>query len=104
MVVLDRGNVAQFPGTCIVLVKKKKFSLLDLFLKGKLQVSVADPDLGSGALWTPGPGMGKIQIWDPESRINVLDHISESLVKIFWLDNKYLNSLLRIRILDPVPF
>jgi hypothetical protein len=33
------------------------------------------------------------------SRMNIPDHISESLVTIFWII-KYLNSLMRIRIRD----
>jgi hypothetical protein len=39
---------------------------------------VGDPDLGSGAFLTPG-------IWDPESVINILFHISKSFLSIFGL-------------------
>ncbi len=39
-----------------------------------------------------GSGMGKIRIWDPRSGINISDHISESLVTVFFL-LKVLNSL-----------
>jgi hypothetical protein len=41
-----------------------------IFLKLESKISV--PDLGSGAFLTPGSGM------------NISDHISESLEKIFW--------------------
>ncbi len=43
--------------------------------------SVADPDPGSGALFTPGSEIGLFRISDPGS----LNHIFESLVKIFWV-------------------
>jgi hypothetical protein len=48
--------------------------------------SVADPGPGSGAFLTPGSrirdlGMHKNQ--DPASRMNIPDHISESLETIF---------------------
>jgi hypothetical protein len=53
-------------------------------------LSVADPDLGSGAFLTPvsgirigfGFGMEK-----SGSGINIPDHISESLETIFWVKN-----------------
>jgi hypothetical protein len=41
--------------------------------------SVADP--GSGAFLTPGSGMGKMS----GSGMNNSDHISESLITIFWV-------------------
>jgi hypothetical protein len=34
--------------------------------------------------------MGKLQIWDPGSGINILDHISESFVLIFWVKNTFI--------------
>ncbi len=43
--------------------------------------SVADPDPGSGAFLTPGPGMGKKSV--SGSVMNNRDHISESLETIF---------------------
>jgi hypothetical protein len=43
--------------------------------------------------------MEKNEIWVPGSRINIRDHISESLA-FFWVKNNS-NSLMRIR--DPVP-
>jgi hypothetical protein len=55
------------------------------------QCSVADT--GSGAFLTPGSGTGK---FGSGSRMNNMDHISESLEKNFW-GLKYLNSLMRIR-------
>jgi hypothetical protein len=42
-------------------------------------ISVANPVPGSGAFLTPGSGMGKNQVPDPESGMNIPDHISESL-------------------------
>ncbi len=42
-------------------------------------------------------------IRDPGSRINLPDHISRSWVTILWV-KKYLNSLVRIRIRDPLSF
>jgi hypothetical protein len=58
-------------------------------------ISVADPDPGSGALLTPGSGMGKKS--RSGSGMNILDHISESLETMFWVKN-YIISLMRIRI------
>jgi hypothetical protein len=55
-----------------------------------LSNSVADPDLGSGAFFTPGYRMGKKS--GSGSGMNIPDHISESLETF-----KYLNSLMRIR-------
>jgi hypothetical protein len=46
--------------------------------------SVADPDLGSGAFLTPGSGMGKKS--GSGSGMNLLNHISESLETIFWVN------------------
>jgi hypothetical protein len=40
-----------------------------------LEINVADPGPGSGALLTPGSGM------------NIPDHISVSLETIFWVKN-----------------
>jgi hypothetical protein len=47
------------------------------------RTSVADLDLGSGAILTPGSGMEKNP--DPKSGMNTPDHISESLETIFGL-------------------
>ncbi len=55
--------------------EEENVNLLDLVLKGKLQVRIRDP-----VLYVAGIQDGKNQIWDPESRINILDHISDSLV------------------------
>jgi hypothetical protein len=44
-----------------------------------VKISVADPDPGSDAFLTPGSGMRT------ESGMNNPDHISESLVTIFWV-------------------
>jgi hypothetical protein len=46
--------------------------------------SVADPDPGSGVFLTPGSGMGKKS--RSGSGMNILDHISESLETIFWVN------------------
>ncbi len=56
-----------------------------------MQAGVADPDPVLFWPLDPGSGMGK------NPGLDILDHISESLVKIFW-GWKYLNSLTRIRI------
>ncbi len=65
--------------------------------------SAADPDPGSCvAILTPGSGMEKNP--DTRSEINIPDHNSESLESCYYLNFKILNSLLRIRIRDPVPF
>jgi hypothetical protein len=58
-----------------------------------ITVSVADPDLGSGAFLPldPGSGMGK--------KMNIADYFSESVESIFGL--KTLKFLMRIRIWDP---
>jgi hypothetical protein len=44
-----------------------------------VKCSVADPNPGSGAFWTPGSGMGK------KSGMNSPEHISESLETISWV-------------------
>ncbi len=46
-----------------------------------LSTSVADPDPGSGAFFTPGSGIRNRFFPDPGSQI----HIFESLVTIFWV-------------------
>jgi hypothetical protein len=52
--------------------------------------SVAEPDPGSGAFFTPEVGMraGKIHIQDPRSgtriRVNIPDLILENLLSVFW--------------------
>jgi hypothetical protein len=48
-----------------------------------------DADPGSGAVLTPGFGMGKKQDPNPGSGsgMNIPDHISESLETIFWVKN-----------------
>jgi hypothetical protein len=43
--------------------------------------SVADPDPGSGAFLTPGPGLRNRFFPDPGSQT----HIFESILKIFWV-------------------
>jgi hypothetical protein len=72
------------------------WSLLKSFL-------MSDQCCGSGAFLTPGSGMEKIRVLDLGSAINITGHISKSLEIIIWVEKK-LNSLLRIRIHDPVPF
>jgi hypothetical protein len=48
--------------------------------------NVVDPDPGTGAFLTPESGMGiEIKIRDSESRMNIPDHISESLETILGL-------------------
>jgi hypothetical protein len=60
--------------------------------------SVADPDPGSGAFFLSSSGMEKNRDPDPG---NKPDHFSESLETDFGVQ-KYLNSLMRIRIRDHV--
>ncbi len=59
------------------------------------------PDPGFGAFLTPGSGSGmeKIQKQDPGSGENIPDLIFANLVlvPVFWVKNRYLNSLMRIR-------
>jgi hypothetical protein len=47
--------------------------------------SVADPDPGSGAYFTPGSGMGKILI--RIGGVNISDLFSRSSETVFWVKN-----------------
>jgi hypothetical protein len=58
--------------------------------------SIADPDPGSGAFFTPGSGIGK----KSGSRIRIRDEQPGSYfreLRIYFFQLKYLNSLMRIR-------
>ncbi len=50
-----------------------------------LTVSVANSDPGSSVFLLLDPGWK--QNPDPVSEINISDHISESIVRIFWVKN-----------------
>ncbi len=55
------------------------------FYRYLIRNSVADPDPGHGAFFTPGSGMGKKLI--SGSGMNIPDHISESLETISLVKN-----------------
>ena len=65
------------------------WSVIICIVPDKPILSVADPDLGSGAFLPrdpdPGPRIKKVP--DMGSGINILDKISESLETIFWVKN-----------------
>jgi hypothetical protein len=63
---------------------------------------ISDP--GSGALMTPGSGMGKNQDPDPGLKMNIPDHISESLEKLDpgWVKNQDPDPGLKMNILDHI--
>ncbi len=78
---------------------------MSVFFKSISDVSVADPDPGSGAFLTSGFVLG----YKSRSGSGILirdehpEHISENLETIVWV-KKYLNSLMRMRIRDPESF
>jgi hypothetical protein len=77
-----------FPSTGTVLLDKPLTP--SPFVRGDKNQCCGVAEPASGALIQGGGGGGgKIQIWDPDpgSRINILDHISKSLVTIFWVTN-----------------
>ncbi len=48
-----------------------------------LHIRIRDPE--SWDFWTPDRDPGRKKYFDPGSKVNILDHISESLITIIWV-------------------